>query len=290
MLKARLGVAHSRKRKVEIVATLENKVVFITGAGRGQGRNHAVGAAAAGANVALVDLGGAGVIENPSYPSATKDDLLKTKALVEAEGGEALVFECDVRDYPGLREAAEETARHWGGIDCLVANAGIGDNFLPLWDIPNENWQTMIDINLTGVFYTCKAVVPHIRQRGIGGSIILVSSASAGYKALGFFAHYTASKFGVRGLALSLAKELGPEIIRCNSLHPGAVHTPMTGAISQLSGVDEDSFLEQFRSSQLIPEVLEPRDTTAAVVWLLSDDSRYVTGLEMVVDGGETKK
>jgi NAD(P)-dependent dehydrogenase (short-subunit alcohol dehydrogenase family) len=267
----------------------DGKVAFITGAGRGQGRSHADRLAAEGADVALLDLGDGGRVEHPPYRTSTSEDLAITKRMVEAHGRRALAFEVDVRDFAGQKAAADETAETLGGIDYVVANAGISDGFYPVWDMPIENWNTMIDINLTGVFYTCKATVSHVRARGAGGSLVLVSSTTA-LKAYGWLSHYVAAKTGVRGLAQSLAKELGPDEIRCNSLHPGAICTDMTKAMNEFSGVPMEQLLQQFRDSQLIPKNIEIRDATAAVVWLLSDEARFVTGHEMTFDGGESKK
>ncbi|HEY1919784.1 MAG TPA: SDR family oxidoreductase [Streptosporangiaceae bacterium] len=268
---------------------LDGKVVFITGGARGQGRSHALRCAAEGADVALVDLGTAGKVENPPYQTATAGQLEETRSMVEAMGRRSVAFEVDVRDYTGLVEAADATVRALGGIDCVVANAGISDGFLPVWDLPVENWQTMIDINLTGVFYTCKATVQQVRARGEGGSFVLVSSVAA-LKSYGWLSHYSAAKFGVRGLAIALAKELAPEYIRCNSLHPGAINTDMTDAMVYLGNVSKEDLLAQFRDQQLLARNIEPRDSSAAVVWLLSDEARFVTGQEFVVDGGESKK
>jgi SDR family mycofactocin-dependent oxidoreductase len=275
---------------------LEKRVVFITGAGRGQGRSHALRCAQEGADLVLVDLGGAGKVETPPYVTATREQLEETKALVEEQGRRALAFEVDVRDYEGLREAAEAAARQFGGIDCVVANAGISDAFYPVWNMPVDNWRTMIDINLNGVFYTCRATVPYVRARGEGGSLVLVSSVAA-LKSYGWLSHYSAAKFGVRGLAIALAKELAPDYIRCNSLHPGAINTDMTDAMVYLAVAAEadrpafkEKLLAQFREQQLLARNIESRDSSAAVVWLLSDESRFVTGQEFVVDGGESKK
>lgn len=264
----------------------DGKVAFITGAGRGQGRSHAVRIAAEGADVALLDMGGAGTVSNPTYHTATSDDLAETKCLVEEQGRRALTFEVDVRDWPGVRAAADETAETFGGIDYVVANAGITDGFMAIWDLPVENWQTMIDINLTGVFYTCKATVPHVRKRGPGGGYVLVSSVAA-HKFYGWLSHYTAAKTGVFALAMAMAKELGPEGIRSNSLHPAAIYTAMTDAMVELGDVPLDDLLQQFRDQQLLAKNIEVRDSTAAVVWLLSDEARFVTGTQFVVDGGE---
>lgn len=267
----------------------DSKVAFVTGAGRGQGRSHAVRLAAEGADVALVDLGGAGKIETPPYGTASSADLLETKRLVEEQGRTALVFEADVRDFAALEAAADETGASLGRIDFVVANAGMVDRAYPLWETPIENWNTVIDVNLTGVFYTCKATVPHVRARGPGGAIVLVSSVVA-LKPYASIAPYLASKMGVRALSLSLAMELGPEGIRCNSLHPGFINTSMASEFARLSGISPDEQVANFKDLQLIPQTIEIRDATAAVVWLLSDEARFVTGMEMVVDAGENRK
>jgi NAD(P)-dependent dehydrogenase (short-subunit alcohol dehydrogenase family) len=272
------------------VGLFDGKVAFITGAGRGQGRSHAVRIAAEGADLALLDMGSAGKVEHPPYKTATSADLQETKRLCEANGARVCTFEVDVRDYDGLKAAADETAKTLGGIDYVIANAGITDGFYPTWDIPLDNWNTMIDINLTGVFHTVKATVPHVRRRGPGGSLVLVSSNIATYKAVGYLSHYVAAKIGVRGLAMALAKELGPDSIRCNSLHPAAIHTAMTDHMVEFSDIPIETLLQQFRDSQLLAVNLEPRDSTAAVVWLLSDEARYVTGLEFNIDAGDSRK
>ncbi len=268
----------------------DGKVAFITGAGRGQGRSHAVRIASEGADLALVDMGSAGKVEHPRYQTATTDDLNETKRLCEEKGAHVCSFEVDVRDHAGLKAAADETAKVLGGIDFVIANAGITDGFFPTWELPIENWNTMIDVNLNGVFYTVKATVPHVRRRGPGGVLILVSSNVATYKAVGYLSHYVAAKTGVRALAMALAKELGPDGIRCNSLHPAAIHTAMTDHMVEFSDIPIERLLQQFRDSQLLAVNLEPRDSTAAVVWLLSDEARYVTGLEFNVDAGDSRK
>jgi NAD(P)-dependent dehydrogenase (short-subunit alcohol dehydrogenase family) len=272
------------------VGQFDGKVAYITGAGRGQGRSHAVRLAAEGADVALVDMGGAGSVEHPAYETATAGDLAETKRLCEEQGRRALTFEVDVRDHAGLQKSAQETAAELGGIDFVIANAGITDGFFPTWEIPIENWNTMIDINLTGVFYTVRATVPHVRRRGPGGALVLVSSNVASHKAVGYLSHYVAAKIGVRNLAFALASELGPDGIRCNSLHPAAIHTAMTDHMVKFSDIPIENLLQQFRDSQLLSVNLEPRDSTAAVVWLLSDEARYVTGTEFNVDAGDSRK
>jgi len=272
------------------VGLFDGKVAFITGAGRGQGRSHAVRIAQEGANLALLDMGAAGRVEHPAYKTATSEDLAETGRLCEEQGAKVMTFEVDVRDYPGMQAAADAVAAELGGIDYVVANAGITDGFFPTWELPLENWNTMIDINLTGVFHTVKATVPHVRRRGPGGSLVLVASNVATFKACGYLSHYVAAKIGVRGLAMALAKELGPDMIRCNSLHPAAIHTAMTDHMVEFSGIPIETLLQQFRDSQLLAVNMEPQDATAAVVWLLSDEARYVTGLEFNVDAGDSRK
>jgi NAD(P)-dependent dehydrogenase (short-subunit alcohol dehydrogenase family) len=265
---------------------LDGKVVVVTGAGRGQGRSHSIRMAREGASLLLIDIGD-GQVSQPDYPTASAADLRQTAELVEAEGGKVLFFEADVRDYDRLCAAVNEGVRHFGYVDSLVANAGIGDAFYPTWELPNQHWQTMIDVNLTGVFYTCKAVIPHMRASGRPGSIVLVSSAVV-FRSAPYLSHYNAAKAGVRSLSATLARELGPDGIRCNSLHPGAIITPMTDAMSTMSGLDRDKFLEQFLGAQLLKRLGQCADTTAAVTWLLSDEAAHVTAMEFSVDGGES--
>jgi NAD(P)-dependent dehydrogenase (short-subunit alcohol dehydrogenase family) len=268
------------------MAQFAGKVAFVTGAGRGQGRAHAVRLAQEGADLVLVDLGGAGMVSAPRYPTATAEDLVATKELVEAQGRRAVVREVDVRDFRALEGAADAGADTLGGIDYVVANAGICDAPQPVWELPVENWQTIIDVNLSGVFHTCKATVGHVRKRGPGGAFVLVSSAAT-LRAGAGFSHYVSAKMGIRGLSLAMAKELGGEGIRCNALLPGAVNNDMTKAVAALAGTSAEDISRAYQDRQLIHDPVEMRDMTAAVVWLLSDEARFVTGSEIVVDGGE---
>lgn len=265
------------------------KVAFITGGARGQGRSHALRLAREGADIALVDLGSAGSVEDPHYNTPTSHKLKRTRDEVRALGRRCESFEVDVRDFEGLNLAAEATVARLGGIDFVIANAGITDGFHRTWELPVENWQTMIDINLTGVFYTCKATVPHLIDRGAGSALVLISSG-VGLKAVPRLAHYVAAKMALRGLGISLAQELGEYGIRCNTVLPGGINTEMTTAMVELNNVPREQLLAGFRAGQLINTDLEVADTTAAVLWLLSDEARLVTGLEMTVDAGESKK
>lgn len=266
----------------------DGRIAFITGAGRGQGRSHALRLAAEGADVALLDLGEAGRVQHPDYRTATRGDLEDVAAEVERFGRRAVVLEADVRDAAALADAATEAASELGGIDLVVANAGITDGFHSAWELPVENWRTMIDVNLSGAYYTCRATIPHLIARG-AGSIVLVGSGVA-LRAVPGLSHYVSAKTGLRGLAAALAAELGEHGIRCNSVHPAGVDTDMTTAMVELNGVPREELLAGFRQRQLIERNVEVADITAAVTWLLSDEARYVTGLEMTVDAGETKK
>lgn len=265
------------------------RVAFVTGAGRGQGRSHALRLAREGADVALVDMGDAGAIENPAYSTATAADVDAVAAEVRALGRSAEVFQVDVRDPAKLQSAADAAADRLGGIDLLVVNAGITDRFSTLWELPVDNWRTMIDVTLSGAFYTCRAVVPHLLRRPETAAIVLIGSGVA-IKPVRGLSHYVAAKAGLTGLAGALAAELGPHGIRCNSVHPAGVDTDMTTAMVELNGIPREELLSGFRARQLIPRNVEVDDITAAVTWLLSDEARYVTGLAMTVDAGETKK
>lgn len=265
------------------------RVAFITGAGRGQGRSHAVRLAELGADVALVDLGSAGQVSSPQYATSTREDLDQVAAEVRSLGRRAVVVESDVRSAEQMADAAATAVRELGRIDYVVANAGITDGFSPTWELPPENWQTMIDINLTGVFHTVRATIPHLLTEPEGRGVVLIGSGVA-IKAVPNLSHYVAAKYGVRGLAAALAAELGPHGIRCNSIHPAGIDTAMTTAMVELNGIPRDELLERFRSGQLIQNNVEISDITAAVVWLLSGEARYVTGVELTVDAGESKK
>jgi NAD(P)-dependent dehydrogenase (short-subunit alcohol dehydrogenase family) len=239
--------------------------------------------------VALVDLGSVGSVSSPTYATATRDELNSVADEVRGLGRRALVVEADVRSAEQMVDAAASAVRELGQIDYVVANAGITDGFAPTWELAPENWQTMIDINLTGVFHTVRAAIPHLLVEPAGRGLVLIGSGVA-IKAVPNLSHYVAAKYGVRGLAAALAAELGPYGIRCNSVHPAGINTEMTTAMVELNGIPREELLERFRSGQLLQMNVEISDITAAVVWLLSDEARFVTGVELTVDAGESKK
>jgi SDR family mycofactocin-dependent oxidoreductase len=267
---------------------LEGKVAFVTGAARGQGRSHAVRLAREGADVIAIDLA-APVTADNSYPPATPDDLAETVKLVEAEDRRIVARQVDVRDSGALDALLAEAVPELGSrLDVVVANAGIS-NWNRFWEMPDEQWQTMIDINLTGVWRTLKAAVPHMIAAGNGGSIITVSSV-AGIKSLPAQAHYSAAKHGVVGLTKTAAIELGEYDIRVNSVHPWGVNTPM-GQDTSMERIfaAHPNYATSFASLLPSVPVAEPNDLSDAVVYLASDLSRAVTATQLTVDQGATK-
>ena len=264
---------------------LEGKVAFITGAARGQGRSHALRLASEGANVAISDICGP-VPENMVKP-ASADDLAETVSQIEALGlGTKVVSrQVDVRDLPALESFAQETVDALGGIDVVVANAGILA-WAMLEDTTAAQWQAVLDTNLTGVFFTAKATVPHMIRQGRGGSIILISS-SAGIKGQPFTLGYTAAKHGVTGLTKALANELGEYSIRVNSVHPAGVETAMMDVpgLMELIASKAETLGPIFMNS--LPDLsMPPSDVSAVIAFLASDDSRTMTGDQVRVDLG----
>ncbi|WP_322753248.1 mycofactocin-coupled SDR family oxidoreductase [Frankia sp. Cas3] len=267
---------------------LDGKVAFVTGAARGQGRSHAVRLAREGARIIAVDIAGP-VSPANVYPAATSKDLDETVRLVEAEDQPIHARQADVRDSAALVAVLADGVAEFGGrLDVVVANAGIS-NWSRFWEMPDEQWQTVIDVNLTGVWRTLKAAVPYMIEAGNGGSIITVSSV-AGIKSLPAQAHYSAAKHGVVGLTKAAAIELGEFRIRVNSVHPWGVATPMSEdpTIHKVLA-DHPSYAASFAS--LLPDlpIADSDDISDAVVWLASDLSRSVTATQLTLDMGATK-
>lgn len=270
---------------------LEGKVALITGAARGQGRAHAVRLAKAGADIVAVDL--LEDIDTCFYPLAKPVDLEQTAKLVEAEGRRILAKKADTRSQAELDEVVSLAISEFGHIDIVAANAGIGVHFGKTWELSEAEWQDAIDVNLTGVFHTVKAVIPRMIEARRGGSIMLTSSA-AGLKGYPNIASYVASKHGVVGLMRTLANELGEHGIRVNAVCPGYVKTDMvfnqpTYDVHRpdLESPTAADATEVFRMQQLLPvDYLQPSDVSEVIAWLASDAARYVTGLTIPVDGG----
>jgi (+)-trans-carveol dehydrogenase len=267
------------------------RVAFVTGAARGQGRSHAVRLAEEGADIVAVDL--CDQIGTVPYGMATPDDLAETAKLVEQLDRRVVTAQADVRDSAALQAAVDEGLSQFGHLDIVCANAGIG-SFGMAHELDDQTWQDMIDVNLTGVWRTCKAVIPHLSD----GASIVITSSGAGLKGMANLGHYVAAKHGVIGLMRTLANELAPHMIRVNTVHPTSVDTPMVGNQATLALFRPDlenpgleDARETFLSLHLLPiEWLEPRDISNAVLWLASDEARYVTGVALPVDAGVLQK
>lgn len=272
-------------------ARLEGKVAFISGGARGQGRSHAVRLAEEGADIITFDI--CSDVEHVPYAGPTPEDLAETVRQVEALDRRIIAKQADVRDYGALKALADEGMAEFGRIDIVSANAGISGEMAEADVMSEDGWQSMIDINLTGVWHTAKAAIPHLKAGGNGGSIVITSSL-AGLKGMGNIAHYVSAKHGLVGLMRTLAIELAPHSIRVNSIHPTQVDTPMimNEATKKLfrpdleNPTDEDfAATSQAMNSLPIPWV-EPVDISNAVLFLSSEEGRYITGVPLPVDAG----
>ena len=269
---------------------VQGKVAFITGAARGQGRSHAVRLAEEGADIIAVDL--AGPVESvTAYEGATEEDLAETVKLVEALDRRIVARKADVRDSAALREALDEGVAHLGGLDIVVANAGIYQP-VPALELDDAAWQETIAINLTGVWNTVKAALPHLIARS-GGSVILTSSV-LGLRGAANSVHYNTAKHGVVGIMRSIANEFAQHRIRVNSVHPTLVNTVMIQN-AQVWGLFDpenpsptrESAAPLFQAVNALPTPwVEPVDISNAVLFLASEEARYITGVTLPIDAG----
>ncbi|ALU67807.1 mycofactocin-coupled SDR family oxidoreductase [Rhodococcus erythropolis] len=268
----------------------EGKVAFITGAARGQGRNHALRLAQEGANIIALDS----VKDNDTvpYPLATEDDVQETIRLVEEAGGKIIFSHADVRNFDSVKLALEAGLDRFGHVDIVIANAGIL-SFGNAHELDEEKWGEMIDVNLSGVWRTVKAAIPHMIEQGTGGAIVLTASV-AGLRAYTGVGHYVSAKHGVVGLMKTLAQELAPHRIRVNTVNPTQVDTEMVQNQAMYNqfvpGTDNpgrDDFAKASGDMILYPiPWVENDDVTNAVKFLASDEARYITGVALPVDGG----
>lgn len=274
---------------------VEGKVAFITGAARGQGRSHAVRLAEDGADIIAIDV--CRQLDGVSFPMSTPQDLEETAARVKALGRRIHAVQADVRDHDALEAAVDEGVRQFGRLDIVVANAGIGSDGTTLDKMTEKVWRDTIDINLTGVWLTAKVSIPHLLAGGRGGSIIITSSVG-GLKGHPHIGHYVAAKHGIVGLMRTLAVELGPRDIRVNTLHPSQVNTPMVmheGTYKMfrpdLDNPTVDDFAAVSQSMHLLPTPwVEPLDISNAVLYLASDEGRFLTGVTLPIDAGALVK
>jgi SDR family mycofactocin-dependent oxidoreductase len=267
-----------------VAGRVEGKVAFITGAGRGQGRSHAIRLAEEGADIIAVDI--CRNYDTVGYGMSTEADLAQTAKDVEALDRRIVATRADVRDAAALKAAVDEGVAQLGRLDIVCANAGICT--VQAWDeVTPAVWQDTLDTNLTGVWNTMVACTPHLIAAG-GGSIIATSS-TAGIKGLPYFAPYVAAKHGVVGIARTMANELARHQIRVNTVHPTGVDTPMATGLGGLNPlIERDQNLGPIYMNTLPVETVDARDISNAVLFLASDEARYVTGLEFTVDAGNT--
>ena len=268
--------------------SLEDRVALVTGGARGQGRSHAIEMAAAGAKVVVVDI--CGPIPTVPYPLGTKDELDETVRLIRDEGGDAAGVVADVRSLSQMQAAAREAVDAYGRLDIVIANAGVAQGFVEE-DLPPEAiWADYLAVNLTGAWNTIQATQSALIAGGRGGSIVLINSTS-GLKGMSRgdprSDAYTAAKHGLVGLMKAYATELGPYQIRVNSVHPTAVDTPMIRNSAMEAWIDRNvsRVATGFRDA-MNAGTLAPKDISDAVLWLVSDAARFVTGVALPVDAG----
>jgi len=263
-----------------MAAELDGQVTIITGGARGQGRSHALALGGLGARVVVCDA--PAPMTSVPYPLGTAEDLAETVALVQKAGGTAIAVPADVRDAADVARVVDTAIAEFGQVDILVANAGIATSG-KLWNLSDEAWRETIDTNLTGVFHTLRAVVPHMRERRYGR--IVITSSLGGRTGLPSISHYAASKWGVIGLAKSLALEVVTEGITVNVVCPTTVRTPMVLNETtyrlfapDVGEITDELVAERFRGHHPVPRPwLEPEDVTREVVHLVTEGGN-ITG------------
>ncbi|MBD0021111.1 mycofactocin-coupled SDR family oxidoreductase [Gordonia pseudamarae] len=269
------------------MGNFDGKVVYITGIARGQGRNHALRFAREGASIIGLDIAGP-IAEHTTYPPATREDLDETVRLVEEAGGKILARQGDVRDLAFQQQLVADGVAQFGGLDFVVVNAGVLTWALT-WEMTEEQFTDVIDINLVGAWKTLRAALPVMIEGGNGGSVVVVSSV-AGLKAMPVQASYSASKYGLTGLAQTLAKEAAPYQIRVNSLHPYAVNTLMgVGDTSAVEAFVDPKFSRYFPSMMDHNPIADPDEISDAILYLCSDSAKSITGVQFPVDMGHSK-
>jgi SDR family mycofactocin-dependent oxidoreductase len=263
------------------MAELSGRVAFITGAAHGQGRATALALAKAGASIAAYDV--ARPLEYPGYGMGTSSELDSLVGEVEALGSACAVFAGDVRDDEAVTRAVDAAVEQFGRIDILFNNAGICGYGLA-HELTEEAWDAMVDINLKGAWLVARRVIPVMIAQKSG--VIVNNSSIAGLRGMGRLSHYAASKWGLTGLTKSWAIELAPHGVRVNSIHPTGVNTPMNDGLAWLEGKTPEQIAEASAGNLLPVPWIEPEDVAEAVLYLVSDRARYVTGTQLVLDAG----
>jgi SDR family mycofactocin-dependent oxidoreductase len=273
---------------------VDGKVALITGAARGQGRAHAKRLAEEGADLILLDI--CRPVPGVRYPCATEEDLAETIEMVSRIGRRVVAHKGDVRNSDDVDKVVTDGLQAFGHIDVLVGNAGVA-LLAPGWEITEADWQTQIDINLTGSWRVAKAVIPSMIEAGKGGSIIFTTSGVVA-GGVGNMAHYSAAKHGLIGMSKELALELGPHGIRVNTLQPTAVSTLMMDneVMWNLFTPGQDDASPEVRRQKMLDILsrthplgipwIESEDLANGVLFLASDESRRVTGTALTIDAG----
>ncbi len=276
---------------------LDGRLAFITGAARGQGRAHAIRLANDGADIIAIDVCRP-ISESITYPLATSEELAETVQAVEATGRKVLAREVDIRDLDALQKVVADGIEQFGRLDIVVANAGVL-SWGRMFEMSEEQWDTVIDVNLNGTWRTIRAAVPAMIEAGNGGSIIIVSS-SAGLKATPGNGHYSASKHGLVAITNALAIEVGEFGIRVNSIHPYSIETPMVEKKAMIDLFTKyPSYVHSFspmpyqpvnhQSEKGLMEFMEPEEVSDVVAWLAGDGSHTISGSQIAVDRGTAK-
>lgn len=262
---------------------LVGKVALISGAARGQGRSHAVRFAEEGADIIAFDI--CRQVATAPYPLATLEDLKETQRLVEGLGRRIVAAEADVRDTTAVQAVVDEGYAEFGRLDIVCANAAFTCYVPNTWSITEDQWNDMLGVNLTGVWKTVSAAIPAMLEADNGGSIAITSS-SAGTKGMVNLGHYVTAKHGLVGLMRTLANELAPHNIRVNTIHPTGVRTKLLDNDHIRDFLTAHAEWDANISNALPVDLVEPEDISNAIVWLASDEGRYVTGVSLPVDAG----
>lgn len=269
---------------------LAGKVAVISGAARGQGRAHAETLAREGADIVAFDI--CEPLRHPLHPGATEEDLAETARLVGQHGRKCLTAKVDARDLPALKDLADRAVAELGGVDILVVNHGIWSVAPNSWELPEEDWEESISVLLTGAWKTTTAFVPKIIAGGKGGAVVVTGSTNS-LQPQPSAVSYTAAKHGLMGLMKTLAVELGPYEIRVNAVNPASIHTPMVfeGGTLEKALEYRPDYIGNARNVIPMPDGegwASPQRVADAVIWLVSDEAKYITGVMLPVDGGWT--
>ena len=266
----------------------DGKVAFVTGAARGQGRSHAVRLAQEGADIVAVDI--CKQMKVVGYAMSTPEDLEQTVKEVEAAGRRVVARQVDVRDYESMQKAFDEGSAELGPVTIVLANAGIGPGGMAT---PEEQWEDVIGVNLTGVWNTGRVAIPSMIKNGQGGAIVLTSSTGGligpGVNHAGMLG-YGAAKHGVIGLMRSWANYLAPHYIRVNTVAPTTVRTPMAGGGDISAILKHAPELAGSLTNAIPVDAVDAIDVTNAILWLVSDEARYITGTVVPVDAGNVNR